>query len=260
MMKRSTVTVLVAVIVFWGGVVSAVDKVANTVHDLSAFGGTATITMYRHDTDEICVFCHTPHGANSTVSLLWNRASNPATGYYTMYTGNTPWTNAIDAGRTLNQESLLCMSCHDGSLALSTVLNTPHTDQAQPISFFTGDSTSLKLADRVVRPGPQIGDALAANGTSNQGVTNELSDDHPVSMPYMATAGVEEYGYRPASAGTGPFPNVVVNTGGELPLFSHGPDLTVECATCHSVHDNSKGSFLRFANDASVMCYTCHVK
>jgi len=35
---------------------------------------------------------------------------------------------------------------------------------------------------------------------------------------------------------------------------------TMECASCHDVHDNGIAPFLRLSNDASAMCLTCHNK
>ena len=52
----------------------AAAQITGTQHNLSAQAGI--------DNDEICVYCHTPHGADTTVEApLWNK---PATG--TTYT------------------------------------------------------------------------------------------------------------------------------------------------------------------------------
>ena len=62
--------------------------VSNTRHNLTqrqASGGPAGVLMdpYRNDYGEVCVYCHTPHGANSNVTLpLWNRTIR-ATSYTT---------------------------------------------------------------------------------------------------------------------------------------------------------------------------------
>ena len=39
-------------------------------------------------------------------------------------------------------------------------------------------------------------------------------------------------------------------------LFSN----QVECASCHDVHDNTLGMFLRISNANSDLCLTCHNK
>ncbi|MDH3716197.1 MAG: hypothetical protein OET44_20395, partial [Gammaproteobacteria bacterium] len=58
-----------------------IPDVANTAHNLSVTGpGSVTATAE----DEVCVFCHTPHGASSFPgSPLWNRQLSGQT--YTVY-------------------------------------------------------------------------------------------------------------------------------------------------------------------------------
>lgn len=62
--------------------------VSNTRHNMTqrqASGGPAGVLMdpYRNDYGEVCVYCHTPHGANANVTLpLWNRTIR-ATNYIT---------------------------------------------------------------------------------------------------------------------------------------------------------------------------------
>ena len=61
------------------------NDVANTPHNLSVDGpGTVTATSET----QICIFCHTPHGAtNSPGAPLWNRALSGAT--YTTYSSSS---------------------------------------------------------------------------------------------------------------------------------------------------------------------------
>ena len=80
--------------------------------------------VFTTGTDQICVFCHTPHGANTGVTSapLWNRATGSAT--YTVYTSGTM--QATAPGNTLNGgASLACLSCHDGTQAMDNMLNQP---------------------------------------------------------------------------------------------------------------------------------------
>ena len=72
-----------------------IDGVGNTRHNLTqrqtSGGGPAGATMdsYRNDYLEVCVYCHTPHGANSNVAApLWNRTMK-ATTYQTYDLLNT---------------------------------------------------------------------------------------------------------------------------------------------------------------------------
>ena len=65
---------------------------------------------------EICVFCHTPHNANPAAPL-WNQTLSGAT--YTPYTSTTM--TAVSGVPT--GSSKLCMSCHDGTVALGSTMN-----------------------------------------------------------------------------------------------------------------------------------------
>jgi predicted CXXCH cytochrome family protein len=134
---------------------SAQTQITNTVHNLTPegpgrFKETRPIGL--------CAFCHTPHNANPTRGL-WNR-DLPAISYQ-LYTSST-------LKATLNQpsgSSRLCLSCHDGILALGN-LRVPPPGEA------------LKL-------GPMTGSNVL--GT-------DLSDDHPVSFAYDNALAVKHVG------------------------------------------------------------------
>jgi predicted CXXCH cytochrome family protein len=49
-----------------------------------------------------------------------------------------------------------------------------------------------------------------------------------------------------------------VKTTGGLRLY--GATNTLECGSCHNVHDNTAAPFLRKSNAASALCKTCHIK
>lgn len=91
---------------------------------------------------EICVFCHTPHNSNPATAL-WNQALSSAT--YTPYTSSTM--NAVAGVPT--GSSKLCMSCHDGTVALgSTVTRGQLSLQGLSAGKLTGASNL----------GPNLGD------------------------------------------------------------------------------------------------------
>jgi predicted CXXCH cytochrome family protein len=75
-----------------------------------------------------------------------------------------------------------------------------------------------------------------------------LSNDHPVSFTYDGALATADGGLAtPASAS-----QVVAG----IPLYSG----KLECGSCHNVHDNANGSFLRMANTGSALCLKCHTK
>lgn len=138
---------LVAIALCTGFEVSAQDSIVNTVHNLSA-GGPGAVRAVSES--QVCIFCHAPHHS-SGMSPLWNRATSQAN--YQIYQSTT-----LDA--QLDQptgSSKLCLSCHDGTIALGSVLS--RSDQIQM----------------------QGGDFMPA-GLTNLGT--DLSDDHPISFLY----------------------------------------------------------------------------
>lgn len=105
------------------------------------------------DNQQICVYCHTPHGASSEATL-WNR--NLPTGPYTMYSSPTLDMTIASAPQGT---SLACLSCHDGTIAVDQIINFP--------PGMTSDGTNFI-------------DAGVNFGT-------DLSNDHPISVTYDPT-------------------------------------------------------------------------
>lgn len=185
--------------------------ITGTSHD---FSGSAWNT-----TGELCIVCHTPHNADMTVTTapLWNHKVTAVAAYQT-YTSST--LDATDMGQP-NDESKLCLSCHDGTVALEN---------------FGGVTTGTNVIS-------------SGNPTY---VGTDLRNDHPISFTYDATLAGNDGGlYNPTTTNSG-LGSTITNDmlfGGKL-----------QCATCHNVHDNSNGAFLRVSNAASALCLTCHNK
>lgn len=121
-------------------------EISTTKHNLSASGpGTRKATGEA----EICVFCHAPHNTYPS-GQLWNRRVGTS---YTPYTSST---RKSLAGQP-NGASLLCLSCHDGTIALGEVRNR---------------GTAISMAGGAMTGNPLLG--------------TDLSNDHPVSFVYDA--------------------------------------------------------------------------
>ena len=188
----------------------AVAGVATTKHNLSASG---TGVIRATSETQICIFCHTPHsGAPS--SPLWNRRAPGST--YLPYASST--LKAAPGQPT--GASLMCLSCHDGTIALGDVLT-----RATPIAM-SGGVTTLPP------------------GTSRLGT--DLSDDHPVSFVYSAALAASRGELVDPATLTG---RVRLDAGGRL-----------QCTACHDPHDDANGKFLVMPNPASALCQACHVK
>ena len=77
---------------------------------------------------EVCVFCHTPHGANPDApgaAPLWNRQVNISGAGYTMYNSPNFDSAPATAGNPGKPQgvSLACLSCHDGTFAVDALVN-----------------------------------------------------------------------------------------------------------------------------------------
>ncbi len=128
---------------------AAQQRVSESVHNLSASGPGAVRAQVEQ---QVCIFCHAPHNT-SGLQPLWNR--DIPVGSYTIYASST-----LDAqpGQPTGA-SKLCLSCHDGTIALGFVLS-----RADRISMVGGD--------------------FIPSGLTNLGT--DLSDDHPISFAYTS--------------------------------------------------------------------------
>jgi len=134
----------------WLPTIVNAQSIVNTKHNLTVSGpGTLKAT---NETD-ICLFCHTTHN-NNPVAPQWNRKSSGLN--YTLYTSST--LNALPGQP--DGSSILCLSCHDGTVALGSVLN-----RKAAINFSSG--------------------GFIPSGASN--LTKSLRNDHPVSFTYDAS-------------------------------------------------------------------------
>ncbi|MFQ5915163.1 MAG: cytochrome c3 family protein [Nitrospinota bacterium] len=228
-MKRSALLIglfLIATLLV-GVQVARADDVSATKHNLQNLSSLDAAYTGAVDYGEICVYCHTPHNGNTTVEApLWNRnvvdtSGNP----YTMY--SSPTIDMTIASQPTGV-SLACLSCHDGTLALDVIVNKPQS--------YTGSDPTGSIVMRTT------GDANYAPN-----LTQDLSNDHPVSVTYDTTA---DTAFNAASGG---------KVGDTLPLFGTGKD-QVQCATCHNPHNATDQPFLRVANASSALCTTCHIK
>jgi len=260
--------------------------VVDSRHDLSyPSWGESKFQFY---TVQVCVFCHTPHGANKNVRedtlyngsgyvnttdgasmLLWNRAlSNAATEGtgYRLYSSST-----MDAASNqVRAYSLLCLSCHDGVGALNVLITNPARDPnyyteaefMQPV-----DGVSDQIGD-VCYPGasvpcdpdPNIGEMWPSGQTFV-----DLRNDHPISIDYTAThPDVGNGGLR-----TPDNTNGYVSGYPRIRLFPNpsNPNTlsSLECSTCHDPHnegakDQGTFPFLVMSNSESKLCRACHLK
>ncbi len=199
--------------------VTKVEDIRNTKHnmimnpDIGAFGvggNTATIG--------VCVFCHTPHGANPSLPLapLWNR-SVPVDTTYTPY--DAP--NFDASGTTPGQPkgvSLACLSCHDGTIAIDALINAPGSGGFRVENRAVWGSVSIDL---IAFTGPLVdGNSSLAEGERNATEGNTVTG--VAGSPFLGgihdtvTDGV-------TSEGAEYFPNLGINLGDDHPIGMQVP-------------------------------------
>ena len=214
----------------------------------AAYAAPMTIVGSPHDmsngTGEICIYCHTPHNAAIPIPL-WNRV-NPSPGEFTLYKTSATLTAATKASKLSDDSiSLFCMSCHDGSIALSAVVNA-------------NDDTNNEMQYAAISPRAAYTSPLSDTNLKN--LKRDLSNTHPIGFDYEAAV-VEDNGIR-GSAGV--LAEFALKAEGKTTAqaFLYGTEgKTFECASCHRVHDpGPSANFLRIENEQSALCLACHIK
>jgi predicted CXXCH cytochrome family protein len=240
-----------AILVLAGG--QAVSGIANTKHDLAQRADT---------TEEICVFCHTPHGAVTQASVpLWNKGLRA--GSY------LPSTGTVGVAVTPGSVTVACLSCHDGAQATDVLINAPGSGGYTP------------------PPGAQLEPARFEPLTGNDVIcqpNTPCDGHHPISVqyggggalasdpdgPFTGTLGLPDF-TAPVKATTNNglaiwwVDSVVGATGTrektDMALYTRTDLGTaqpfVECGSCHDPHTDEVNRFLR---NEDQICTTCHVQ
>lgn len=113
----------------WGAsVFTNQGSIVNTRHNLSQSSAPSVQSAMdgsRNDYREVCVYCHTPHGANQAATApLWNRTLKNTTFNTYNQLGTSTLTQTV---RQPGGSSLTCLSCHDGQTAIDSIINMPGT-------------------------------------------------------------------------------------------------------------------------------------
>ena len=245
-----------------GNLTPGAAGIQNTKHNLSNAANFIN-TQDAAANKEICVFCHTPHGADTTVAApLWNRKINSGT--YTVYSSPSFDASPTNDGKAPqpNGVSLACLSCHDGTIAFDALRNLPGSGGYDPTATSAGwvfnNGNNIMPTGRITNLGdPQVGGQP------------DLSNDHPISMCYAdakspsSLSGTNDHAtgfYEPTG---GSACSDVVDK-----YFANGLKIAagkVQCSSCHDPHRSDNVTFLRIdnggkGNEGSAICLTCHKK
>ena len=221
---KKVLSVLVAAALVTVATSAMALTIVGTKHDLSSTGGTG----YKTSSTQVCVFCHTPHNAVAN-RALWNR--NASTQTFTTYTSGaniesaTWYAGGTKGSLPSTSPSMLCLSCHDGVSTMGNIARPP---------------AGVALTGTI---------AITAGGAK---LGSDLTNDHPISINYntvQTALGATSLKVADAAG------YVVAASTNRLPLANA---TTLECATCHNVHDNTNVPFLRDTMTQSALCTACH--
>ena len=206
-------------------VVLAADDVRNTKHNFSS--AVASPGAYFVGANKVCVFCHTMHGGGSEAPL-WNHETNVSQSYQ-LYTSPTLDMTPV----TLHNGSFICLSCHDGTIAINSLNALAGESGVPPFTYGTPMGSSIDGTGKLLS---------SADGY----VGTDLTDDHPVGITYDQS---KDNDFNIKTGNPENYPDKLLSNG-----------LYVECSSCHDPHNNDFGYFLVESNANSALCTRCHVK
>ena len=190
----SALILMAAAAVAFGGV-------ANTLHNLSVTGPG---TIKSPTETQICIFCHSPHNANPDAPL-WNHSLSAVANYQMYWSSTMRAYPSAGAAPQPDGSSKLCLSCHDGTIALGAV-----GSRQTPIA---------------VSGGP------AMPTTAPGYLGTDLSGGHPISFIYDDALAV-------ARNAAGGMPLLLPSARND-PAVKLDAQKKMQCTTCHDPHDDS---------------------
>jgi predicted CXXCH cytochrome family protein len=178
-----------------------------------------------------CQVCHIPHKAqnySSSHAPLWNHKLSSSV--YVTYDANNSAT--FKGGAITLGSSIACLSCHDGSVAVNQT------------SGYSGTSATNSLN----------GTAYFAPSFSIEtvGGATDLRNMHPIGVSYTACQANGDSELQDTSYDL-------------LPKMLKGTAKTVECASCHDIHQTTGASAtvshsLIVDLEGGALCLECHKK
>jgi len=210
-----------------------------SIHDMTLFN-----YVFQDPQQRVCILCHTPHNANPSAGALWSLNLDPATITITPY----KWTAPPNQGISFNSDPLvgpsrLCLTCHDGNVAIDTAGDTIQSAYPQDVI-----STNLCVTHPI---GFSYDDAFNTRGIK------ELANKNS----YLATA-------ITISNVPGVHNQITRNSSLRISDILYEGSI-VTCMTCHDIHNDQNVTpdpghtynYLLWAKEeGSLNCLSCHIK
>jgi predicted CXXCH cytochrome family protein len=251
-------------------------------HDLS-MGGSSHI---QGSMSAACLYCHVPHSGGGPAALWGQTLSNQL---YSTYVSKTAQNTTVQP--PLGQDSSLCLSCHDGTVAVGQV--TPYGPFIMTGTFPNTMGSQLQGSHPFslqlpIKDAPSLVPSLASNGTTNDLTKSvqlikgniECSSCH---NPHIQSTDKLSPNFLVRDNAKGaiclachdPNPRTVNGHNNPLGLWSTGIHSTsgtlvnpaanlgayptvadLGCQSCHASHNAGGTGLLRRANEAA--CSPCH--
>ena len=204
-----------AALILFGFNLTAIGQISGTKHD---FSGRSWAPLE----NKICGVCHATHNAKSEPSApLWNHQST-AVAAYDIYSSPTFDSHGGLTITIPSESSKLCLSCHDGTVALEN------------FGDITTGTNYIPAESRI-------------------GSSGDMRKEHPISFQYTDALATADGGLRPPTTTNSGLGGTIDND----MLFNS----KLECASCHDVHNKYNVShLLKMSNINSQLCLTCHMK
>jgi predicted CXXCH cytochrome family protein len=192
---------------------SQATGIFDTKHNLSSLASTTNIRALTED--QVCIFCHTPHNVNP-VYPLWNHELSAVVNY-TNYWSETLKSYSSEAeAPPIDGFSKLCLSCHDGTIAIGAVSNR---------------------GEIPMEPNPSLqGGRLSSTAQGYLGT--DLSGGHPISIIYNESL-VALRNADPVSASLIQLKWPIIDR--DVRLYPTQGGYGVQCPSCHDPHGSQGG-------------------
>jgi len=191
-------------------------------------GGTDPNSYYENP----CQVCHIPHKSQNYTTAkapLWNHSLSSST--YVTYDANNSAT--YKGGSITLGSSIACLSCHDGSVAIN-----------QTAGYTGAKATNSLNGQAVFAPSFSV---------ETVGGASDLRNMHPIGVSYSACVANGDTDLQPIDTLLG--------------KMLKGTDQTVECASCHDIHETMGNAGLDpydhgliVTLDNGALCLKCHKK
>lgn len=253
---RKGAAFLVAVFLFlcFPMLVTAEIKLRDTKHNLSVSGKGRVVAAQE---TQICVFCHTPHNADPA-QPLWNHQLSAVQTYRT-YWSNTlqAYTEAESHAWTVDGYSKLCLSCHDGTIALGAIMNRANKyNESRSENILMEPSSCIDGSGRLIDGGPECTGYLGTN----------LSGGHPISV-VLDQALIAKRNDPSLGLSHIKLPDDVHVKLYPSPAHGCFSRCAVQCTSCHDPHSNRTTEIDKDGNPFppfwqketySSVCLACH--